>query len=296
MHCAKAVADWQSVVENDNVDAVVIATPNKFAKPVAVAAAAHHKHVLCEKPLGRNVSEAVAINAAAAASGVVLKTGFNHRHHAGIRRGHALVLNGAIGKPFFVRCTYGHGGRRGYEQEWRGNAELAGGGELLDQGVHVVDLARWFLGEFTEVTGFVAQWFWPIQPLEDNAFALMRTATGQIAALHTSWTQWKNQFTFEVFGADGYVRMEGLGGSYGIERLTIGRRKPDSGPPDEDVQEFSGPDDSWHLEWNEFVDAIHDRREPLGNGRDGVEALRLIEAVYRASSGGKLVRLADVSS
>ena len=295
-HGARAVREWERLVDDPDIDAVVIATPNKFARPVAVASAEHGKHVLCEKPLGRNVSEALAICSAARTGGVVLKTGFNHRHHPAIARAHRCVRAGAIGVPMFARCVYGHGGRPGYDKEWRSDADLAGGGELLDQGVHAVDLARWFLGDFVEVTGFTTRWFWPIGPLEDNGFALMRTAGGQVASLHTSWTQWRNRFSFEVFGRDGYVRVEGLGGSYGTERLTVGRRRPESGPPEEHTQEFPGPDESWRVEWQEFLAAIREQREPIGSGTDGVEALRLIEAVYRASMAGTIVKLADLAS
>jgi predicted dehydrogenase len=249
--------------------------------------------VLCEKPLGRNAAEAAAIVAAARRSRVTLKTGFNHRHHPAIADAHAVVAAGTIGAPLFLRCVYGHGGRPGYDREWRGNAELAGGGELLDQGVHVMDLSRWFLGEFEEVTGFVPRWVWDIAPLEDNGFALMRTARGQVAALHTSWTQWKNRFSFEVFGDAGYVRIEGLGGSYGTETLTVGRRRPESGPPDEETREYPGPDASWAEEWKEFVAAVRAGREPLANGEDGLEALRLIGAVYRAARTGTVARVRE---
>lgn len=287
---ARATASWQDAIEAD-VDAVIIATPNKFAAPIAIAAAASGKHVLCEKPLGRNTAEAAAIVAAARSAGVTLKTGFNHRHHRAIERAHRLVRSGAVGEPCFLRCVYGHGGRPGYDKEWRGDADLAGGGELLDQGVHVVDLARWFLGEFVEVSAMAATWVWNIGPLEDNGFLLMRTADGKVASVHTSWTQWKNRFSFEVFGRDGYVRVEGLGGSYGPERLIVGRRRPESGPPDEQVEEFPGEDRSWQAEWAEFTSAIREGREPLGNGEDGLEALRLIQAAYEASRTGSVVKL-----
>lgn len=295
-HHVRAFREWEALVGDPDVDAVIIAVPNKFAMPIALAAAEQGKHILCEKPLGRTVAEAVAIRGAAKASGVTLKTGFNHRHHPAIAQAYACLQAGRIGAPLFLRCVYGHGGRPGYEHEWRGNADLAGGGELLDQGVHVMDLARWFLGEFVEVSGFAARWFWPIGPLEDNGFALMRTSGGQVASLHTSWTQWRNRFSFEVFGSDGFVRVEGLGGSYGTEQLTVGRRRAESGPPVEETHEFAGPDGSWRAEWEEFLAAVRERRDPLGSGSDGVEALRLIEAVYRASAERTVVRVADLAS
>jgi predicted dehydrogenase len=143
-----ATDDWQAVVTREDLDVVVVATPNKVLTPVSVAALEHGKHVLCEKPPGRNYAETGQMVAAAQHAGRVLKVGFNHRHHPAVWRAHEWCAQGHIGPLLFVRAIYGHGGRPGYEQEWRGNVELAGGGELLDQGVHIVDLCRWFMGDF----------------------------------------------------------------------------------------------------------------------------------------------------
>lgn len=284
-------SEWRAVVDAPEIEAVVVATPNKFLCPVGLAALGANKHLLCEKPLGRNASEARALVDAAVHSGTVLKTGFNHRHHPALERAHELVEEGTIGPLMHVRAAYGHGGRPGYEREWRGDQDLAGGGELLDQGVHLVDLCRWFLGDFTDVTGAVATSFWDVHPLEDNCFALLRTAKGQLASFHSSWTQWKNMFRFEVFGRDGYLLVDGLGGSYGVERLTLGRRRPESGPPVEEVWEFPGEDRSWELEWVEFTSAIAEQRAPLGDGRDGLAAARVVDAIYRSATTGQTVIL-----
>jgi predicted dehydrogenase len=127
--------------------------------------------------------------------------------------------------------------------------------------------------------------------LEDNAFALLRTVDGRVAQFHTSWTQWKNRFTFEVFGRDGFVRVEGLGGSYGTERLEIGRRKTEGGSPEVETFEFPGPDLSWQAEWQEFTSAIREGRQPLANGEDGLQAMRLIAAIYESARTGQVVRL-----
>jgi len=280
---ASWTAVWEEVVVDDRVDVVVVATSNDGLLPIGCAALEAGKHVLCEKPLGRNAAEAAILVATAARAGRLLKTGFNHRHHPAIRQAHALCANGAIGELTSVRAAYGHGGRPNYDQEWRGDPAIAGGGELLDQGVHLVDLSRWFLGEFSEVTGILATWFWNVLPLEDNGFALLRTSLGQIASIHSSWTQWKNLFRLEVFGTDGYVHVEGLGGSYGVERLTHGRRRAESGPPDEMSWQFDGDDDSWHLEWQEFTQAIGEGRRPLGDGADGLAAASLIDAIYESA-------------
>ncbi len=317
--CAWAT-DWCEVVGREDVDVVVAATPNKVLAPVTIAAAGAGKHVLCEKPLGRNSGEARDMVHAAERAGVVLKTGFNHRHHPAVWRAKELCSQGAIGPLKYIRAVYGHGGRPGYDKEWRADADLAGGGELLDQGVHIVDLCRWFLGEFREVSGFTGTYFWDLaafgnaagpdacgdprtrpqvpgaasagpRRLEDNAFAIMRTHDGCIAQLHTSWTQWKNRFSFEVFGVAGYLRIEGLGGSYGTESLTLGRRRPESGPPVQETFEFPGPDQSWNAEWKELTAAVREHRRPLADGREGLAAMRLIAAIYESARTGCAVRV-----
>jgi len=219
-----AYKDWQEMLDKETLDVVIAATPNKYLKKIVLWAAKRKIHVLCEKPLGRNAWEAERMVKVAKENGVVLKTGFNHRYHPAIFRAHELVEDGSIGKPYFVRCVYGHGGRPGYEKEWRASKEICGGGELLDQGVHVVDLFRWFMGDFEEAYGLIPTYYWDMK-VEDNAFAFFSTKKGLTASMHTSWTQWKNRFTFEIFGEAGYLIVYGLGGSYGPERLTRGVRR-----------------------------------------------------------------------
>ncbi len=305
MGCLATTA-WQEVVARDDVDAVVVSTTNKWLAPITVSALRCGKHVLVEKPAARTPAEAADILRAADGVRLVVAVGFNHRYHKAIWKAHELFTQGAIGEIMFMRCRYGHGGRPGYDKEWRADPEIAGGGELLDQGIHAVDLFRWFLGDFSEAFGFTSTCFWDLgyfppcdrdghqhegHRAEDNGFALFRTATGKIASLHASWTQWKNIFSFEVFGRDGYLIVEGLGGSYGTERLTWGRRRPESGPPDEERFDFPGPDVSWEAEWREFVTAIREGRGPLASSYDGRQALRMVHAVYESGRTGEVVRL-----
>ena len=290
-HGAAAGLDWEPAVKRSDVDAVILSTPNDSHEPIALACLKNGKHVLCEKPLGRNADECERMVAAAGSAGKVLKAGFNHRHHPALLRAHQEVSSGNLGPVLWVRGLYGHGGRPGYEREWRGDARTAGGGILLDQGIHLVDLARWFLGEVSEVQAMTARCFWPIEPLEDTSAALLRTASGQTAFLHTSWTQWKNLFSFEVALRDGYIRVQGLGGSYGKECLIIGRRKADHGPPEESQTAFEGDDRSWSDEWGEFRDAVRGGREPMGGGRDGLAAARIVDALYRSDRTGRAIRL-----
>jgi predicted dehydrogenase len=287
---AQAETDWQRVVCRDDVDIVVVSTVNGVLREVSTGALRNRKHVLCEKPLGRNSVESQAMVDAADEAGVVLKTGFNHRCHPAIAKAKELLDAGQIGSVMFLRCRYGHGGRPGYEKEWRASKQMCGGGEMLDQGVHVVDLFRWFASEFDEAFGYAPTCFWPME-VEDNAFAMFRSQQGIVATMHTSWTQWKNLFSFEVFGTGGYLIIDGLGGSYGIETLRIGRRKPEGGVPDEQIVQFNGPDMSWQSEWQEFLRAIDQNREPIGSGHDGHQANRMIEAVYRSARENRVVAI-----
>src|SRR5262249_25257000 len=162
---------------------------------------------------------------------------------------------------------------------WRGNPQIAGGGEMLDQGVHLVDLSRWFLGEFTEVTGHVGTFFWK-WPVEDNGFALLKTAAGQVAWLHASCSEWKNLFSLGIYGRDGKLAIDGLGGSYGVERLAHYQMLPQMGPPPTTIWEYPGEDRSWHDEWDDFVASIRDKRQPSGNLDDALAALVVIRRLY----------------
>jgi predicted dehydrogenase len=283
--------DYRDLVSDVHFDAAVVAVVNKYAKPIIVDCLKSGKHVTAEKPLGRNIEEAREIISVVGGKGyVVLKTGFNHRFHPAIWKAKEFVDAGEIGKVFNIRASYGHGGRPGMEKEWRASKELCGGGELLDQGVHVIDLIRWFGGEVNEVSGAVETKFWDME-VEDNAFAILKTNNNVSAMFHVSWTNWKNIFSFEVFGTEGYLKIEGLGGSYGQETLEFGKRKKEGGRPDIQLIEFPSGDLSWKEEWKEFKTAIIEKREVLGNGYDGLKANEIIDAIYRSSKGKKTVFL-----
>lgn len=290
-YCVARFADWQAIVGDADVDAVVVATPNAFLRDVAVAALNAGKHVLVEKPMGRNLGEAREMAEAAAASGRVLKIGFNHRYHPAIRRAHDLVAGGAIGVPISARARYGHGGRPGYEREWRGDARLAGGGELTDQGVHVADLLHWFLGLPEEGFAYLQTAVWPIAPLEDGAFGLFRFPGGCVAGIHTSWTQWKNLFSFEVIGTTGSVAVEGLGGSYGVEHLIETRRRMEGGAPEYTQTRYEEADRSWELEWEDFVRAVRSGAPYDGTPADGLAAMRMLDALYASAREDRPVKI-----
>jgi predicted dehydrogenase len=291
---ARSGTTWQATVRDAAVDIVCIATPNLLLAPIAIEAAQRGKHVLLEKPMGRNLAEAQAIAAAAAAGAIKLKVGFNHRYHPAIALAHAEFMAGRIGKIINIRARYGHGGRPGYEREWRGSRKAAGGGELTDQGVHIADLIGWFAGLPDEAFALLQTAVWPLGDLEDNAFGLFRFASGAVAGFHTSWTQWKNLFSFEIYGERGSLSIEGLGKSYGTERLIIADRAAAGGVPTLHEQSFEGPDDSWKREWEEFIAAIDDAAPYNGTPQDGLRAMAMLDALYRSAEGGIPYRIAVV--
>lgn len=284
----EATDRWEDVVERVDIESIIVCTPPHLHPAISVAAMRAGKHVLCEKPLARTVEEAAEMVRAADELGVVLKCGFNLRHHPAVGQARSWLYEGRLGEPIFARCRYGVGGRPGFEREWRARPEVSGGGQLMDQGIHALDLCRWFLGAFSSVSATLTTGYWDIAPLEDNAFVTLRTGRGQVASLHASQTQWRNLFSFEVCGREGYAEVDGLGGSYGVERAAFGRRDP-CGPFREEAIEYRGGDVSWHEEWREFVSAIREERAPLGSGRDGLEALRLAAAAYGSHETGQVI-------
>ena len=279
---AKAFGDWRQAVALSDVDAVVVATPNNLLAEVTRSAIEAGKHVLVEKPAARTVAELDPVIEAARRKQVCVMVGLNHRRHAAMQKARETFESGALGPLMFVRGRYGHGGRPGYDREWRANPELSGGGELIDQGVHLIDLARWFLGDFPSVEGFAQTYYWDMQ-VDDNAFLLLRTAGGETASLHVSCTEWKNLFSLEIYGRDGKLHLEGLGGSYGVERLSYYRMLPQMGPPETTIWEYPQPDVSWSREIEHFTECVATRR-PANPGLDDMRAaLEIVETIYRKS-------------
>lgn len=280
---AKALVDWKEAVEKSNVDIVVVATTHNALAEVTLAAVQEGRHVLVEKPVARNVSELAPVISAAKESKVLVRVGFNHRYHPAFIKAKEIIASGEMGELMFIRGRYGHGGRLGYEKEWRADKIIAGGGELIDQGIHLIDLSRMVLGEFTDVQGFAHTYFWDME-VEDNGFMLLKTAKKQVAFLHVSWTEWKNAFSFEIYGRNAKIEITGLGGSYGIERLAYYKMLPQMGPPETVIWEYPRADISWETEFTEFVQDILLGRQPAAGLEDARMALEIIEKVYEQSS------------
>jgi len=272
--------NYKVAVADPAVDIVIVSTINCFLSKVTAAAIKSGKHVLVEKPAGIDSQEIKNLIRLAKKHKVYVRPGFNHRFHPAISKAHEIVSSGVLGPLMFICGRYGHGGRVGYHKEWRANPKLSGGGELIDQGVHLIDLARWFLGDFKTVHGTTMTYFWKM-PVEDNAFLQLQTKKGQIAWLHASCTEWKNMFSLEIYGREGKLQIDGLGGSYGLERLRYYKMLPQMGPPVTSEWKFSGNDDSWSKEIKVFEEDIRSRREPTPNLSDALEVMHCVETIYK---------------
>jgi len=277
-----AVTDYHEALGDPAVGAVIVATLNHSLAPIALAAVRAGKHVLVEKPGALSAAQLRTVHAAAREAGVRVRLGYNHRFHPALRKARELADAGALGPMMFLRGRYGHGGRKGYDREWRADPRLSGGGELIDQGVHLIDLAGWFLGEFTALDGHAATYFWDM-PVDDNAFLSLRTAGGQTAWLQVSCTEWKNLFSLELYGRDAKIAIEGLGGSYGPERCTYYRMLPQMGPPETTMWDYPAGDNSWALELAAFEEDIRTGCDPSPGLREGIRTLEIVEHIYRAS-------------
>lgn len=280
----RLLPDARAVIES-GVDAVFVCTPNRLIPEVAVAALDAGKHVFCEKPPGRSMRDIERIIEAERRNpGRVLKIGFNHRYHHGIMEAKTLVESGKYGRILWMRGIYGKAESAAYPSDWRRDPEMAGGGILLDQGIHMLDLFRHFCGEFNEIKSMCTTAVVDT-PLEDNAFALLRTDGGTIAMLHSSATQWKHRFTLEIFAEDGYVIVDGMPSStrsYRDEWLVEAHKAAGfavGNPPEQ--RTFCNTDPSWELELAEFVECVREGRPVRhGTSADAYETMRLVFGIY----------------
>ena len=276
------ITDYHQALADPAVHAVIVATLNSSLAPIALAAVRAGKHVLVEKPGALNAAQLRTVQMAAEQTGARVRIGYNHRFHPALQQARTLFESGVLGPMMFLRGRYGHGGRTGYDREWRADPLLSGGGELIDQGVHLIDLATWFLGEFASVEGHATTSYWDM-PVDDNAFLSLRTTDGQTAWLHVSCTEWKNMFSLELYGRDGKVAVDGLGGSYGPEKCTYYKMLPQMGPPETTVWDYPAGDNSWQLEMAAFEADIRTGRAPSPGLPEAIRTLEIVEKIYHNS-------------
>lgn len=282
--CQRATA--QEVLDRPDVEAVFICTPNYLNKPLTIQGLQSGKHVFCEKPPAFNAAEVEEIRATESASGLKLMYGFNHRHHESIKKMKSLIDSGASGKILWMRGRYGKSVDETFYQNWRSDRALAGGGILIDQGIHMLDLFLNLAGDFDEVKAVVSNVYWNLD-IEDNVFAILRDSTTNIvASLHSTMTQWRHLFSLEVFCERGYYVLNGLrtsSGTYGDEVLSIakGRTTAPMAVSVEDERIVYPVDQSWQSEVDHFFDAIeHDGSIDIGNSADALKLMRIVDRIY----------------
>ena len=278
VHC---YLDYRMLLE-EPLDVLFVSLPNYLAAKVTVAALQSKLHVFCEKPPGRTVADVEeVIEVEKKHPGQILKYGFNHRYHESVREALRIINSGELGEVINMRGVYGKSKIIPFSGGWRAERKYSGGGILLDQGIHMVDLMRLFCGEFTEVKSYVSNRYWK-HDVEDNVYALMRDSHGRIAILHSSATQWQHRFSLDIALSEGYLELRGIlsgSKSYGEEKLIIGRRdESDTGTAREETLTYL-EDNSWRDEINEFADAIVNGNA-IHNGTS-VDALGTMKLVYR---------------
>ena len=278
----KVYNSWKKLLQVKEIDIIIISTFHNQLGKILLEAYKKNKHILVEKPGTKNFSEIKKIISKIKGNKNKIRIGYNHRYHPSIIKAQKIIKSGGIGKVMYLRGRYGHGGRLKYENEWRAKKLLSGGGELIDQGSHLIDLSRLFLGEFNKIEGFVNTYFWKMS-VEDNAFLTLKTLKNKIAFLHASWTEWKNLFSLEIFGTKGKLDINGKGGSYGQERLTYYKMSKKMGPPKQKIWKYNDKDISWKNEINEFYKDIMYNRKPNVSLIDAYQTLKIINKIYKKS-------------
>jgi len=267
------------LLDDESIEIVFIATRHDQLARLSEEALLAGKNVFVEKPGALNYSELVQIAQLAEKKNLRVHVGYNHRFHPAIQKAFEIINSGSIGNPMFIRGRYGHGGRLGYEKEWRADPKLSGGGELIDQGTHLLDLSIGFLGEIHLEYGATPTYFWDM-PVEDNAFISVANSNGHIAFLQASCTEWKNMFSFEIYCEKGKLDVSGLGRSYGLETLTLHEMLPEMGPPTSTTWTYPGDDNSWKIEVDEFVDDLKTNSGKSDNLKEAILVLKIIQDVY----------------
>jgi len=288
----KIFNNYQDLIKED-IDAVFVCTPNKFSPEIVVSSLNQGKHVFCEKPPGRNLEDIRnIINAEKKNNELKLKFGFNHRYHDSVIEAKSIIDSGRFGKIIWMRGIYGKSGGNEFQDIWRSNKDIAGGGILLDQGIHMVDLFRMFCGDFQDIKSFISNTHWNLD-VENDAFAILRNNNNQIAMLHSSSTQWKHIFSLEISLDEGYINLYGILSSthsYGQgERLVTAKKQFENesfaiGNPQENITYFN-QDKSWNREIDDFVDCIKNKKNvTVGSSLDALKTMELVFNIYLADS------------
>lgn len=281
-HGGAALGSWPELVGRTDVDAVLVATPPDSHEEISVAALRAGKHVLCEKPMALSSGAAGRMGHAAVKASRVLHCGFNHRFHPAVRELTRLIGARTFGQPLSAIGIYGYGFREGYEREWRADPAVVSGGQVMEQGIHLVDLVDSCLWPVTEAVAHLQHTF-GLNGLEDDGHLLLRSATGQVAYLRSSLTQWRNRFLLEVTCERATLRVNGIGGSYGEQTLAVEQRG--DGPFQTAQTSFRGGDSTWRSEWEYFTALCAQTPVPCPDPA-GHRSLAIVETAYRSTATG----------
>lgn len=277
----------KEVFNDPKVDAVFLCTPNYRIVPLCIESLKAGKHVFSEKPPAFNSVQLSSVIQSENDSGKVLMYGFNHRHHDSVQRMKNIIVSGEMGKPLWMRGRYGKEVNQDFLKGWRADKRLSGGGIMLDQGIHMLDLFLYLGGGFDEVQALVSNLFWKIEGIEDNVFAQFRCSkTGLCASLHSTMTQWRYLFSLEIFLEEGALILNGLktsSGAYGDEVLSVKHniRRREEGQYESEERIVFKEDASWNSEIEMFFDSIQKGETPkLGNSKDAKVLMELIDKIY----------------
>lgn len=267
-------------------DVVIVATVHDQLAGLAEQALNAGAHVLVEKPSGISTAEIERLAQTQRTSDRLVKVGFNHRFHPALMDLATEVHSGAHGELMHIRGRYGHGGRPGYDREWRAEPARSGGGELIDQGMHLLDLTHWLAGPLPLHSALLRTQFWDT-PVDDNAALILGEGddrTAPWAMLHVTWTEWKNLFSIEVYCRTAKLQVDGLVRSYGPQSLKIYRMSPELGPPEVEERSYGAEDLSWRAEWEHFASAITTGSPLMGDLDDAHYAWSRVQDAYASSA------------
>ena len=275
--------NWRDLLKLENLDAVFIATYHSIQSEIIKEFLKKNVHVFCEKPGGISIKKTYElIKLAKSKRKISIKFGYNHRFHPGFILAKKIISKNELGNILYIRAVYGHGGRKNYHKEWRFNKKLSGGGELIDKGSHLIDLSRFFLGKLKVHSSFLNNYFWKTK-LEDNCFICLKNNKNKFSFLHSSSTEWKNKFIFEIFFQFGKIEINGLGKSYGKEKLRLYKMSSRMGLPTKKDYNFSLSDvnNSWKKEVDEFYESIITSKRCHPNLNDVLNNLKIINKIYQ---------------
>ena len=273
--------NWKKLLNIKNLEAVIISTTHNLHSDILLECIKHNIHVFVEKPAGiSKIKTKKIISKLRFKKDLRIRVGFNHRFHPAFLEAKKMIDKKKIGKIYFIRGIYGHGGRLNYHKEWRFKKRQSGGGELIDKGSHLIDLSRFFLGDLKVNFSKLKTYFWKMK-LEDNCFLNLENRNGSIAFLHASCTEWKNKFIFEIFGRTGKIEINGLGKSYGRESLTYYKMSKKMDIPKKKYILFPKKDNSWKLELEEFYKDILKKKSSVPGILEAYKNLEIINQIYK---------------